>query len=430
MTTTFNQDTNTDRLRMNLDLGRRRFLQLGAAGVGGLALNPLLSNLNAFAAPQLGPHDPILVLIEMDGGNDALNMLCPTTQSAYYEKRPTIAIPEASQLAINTEVGLHPNLANIKKRYDNGKVAFIRGVGSNPTDFSHFTSMANWMQGWGGGQLAYPTGWIGRWADSLYNAQNEALYQVVIDQSVPLHHVGDKNQAAGLPLWIGSAFGVERDTPDEIRMLRTLSKYAASGESGRGDWGNEIAESNKALVRVSGKVQPAYAGEFPDDYFAHQMALAANLINANLGIRVLTVRLGGFDTHTNQGGIVGDHANLMKSLDDGIKAFFTKLSLNYRRQTLLMSFSEFGRRPEENSDRGTDHGTAGVVMLIGDLVRGGVYGSQPSLASADLVDYGNLKRYVDFRRVYASVLKKWLRADPTSLLGRSYDTLDFIKAAP
>lgn len=409
---------------------RRRFLQLSAAGAGGAAMSPLLSQLEAFAAPQLGPHDPILVIIEMDGGNDALNMVCPTGQGAYYDKRPTIAIPEGQALPITSGSGLHPNLRHLKWRFDRDKVAVIRGVGYNPPDFSHFSSMAYWMQGWGAAMQSYPTGWVGRWADGLPNAAKESLYQVVLDQSLPLHHVGNKNQAAGLPLWIGNAFGTDRDEVDEQRLLNALSGYATSGTTGRGNWGTEIAEVGRTLVKITGKIQPAYAGTFPEDYFARQMTLAANLINVNLGIRVITARIGGFDTHSGQGGSVGYHADLMKSLDDGIKAFFTALNTAFRRQTLVMTFSEFGRRPEENNDRGTDHGTSGTVLLVGDLVKGGVYGQQPLMRDSELVDYGNLKSYVDFRSIYATLLRNWLRADPKEILGKRYELLDCITSTP
>jgi uncharacterized protein (DUF1501 family) len=414
----------------DLGLSRRRFLQAGGVTAGGLAMSPLLSHLEAFAAPALGPHDPILVLVELDGGNDSLNMVCPTGQGAYYDKRPTIAIPEGQALPINATTGFHPQLDRMKWRYDGGKVAVIRGVGYKPPDFSHFSSMAYWMQGWGGANLSYPTGWLGRWADGLANSAKESLYQVVLDQSVPLHHVGKKNQASGLPLWIGGAFGIDRDDAHETRLLQTLSNYSRSGRSGLGAWGDEIAQTGSTLVKLTNQIQPAYAGDLPDDYFERQMVLAAKLINVNLGIRVITTRLGGFDTHSGQGGTSGDHADLMQQLDTGIHKFFTALSKKLKRQVVVMTFSEFGRRPEQNNDNGTDHGTSGVVLVIGDLVKGGVYGTQPLMSDSNLVDYGNLKSFVDFRSVYATILRNWLRADDKQILGKQYELLSFIKSAP
>ncbi len=415
----------------DLGLSRRRFLQASGVAGGGLAMSPMLSHLEAFAAPSLGAHDPIVILVELDGGNDVLNTVCPTGQGAYYDKRPTIAIPENAALELKPGVGLHPKLTKLKARYEAGKVAVVRGVGYNPPDFSHFSSMAYWMQGWGGSTLSYPTGWMGRWADGLSNSARESLYQVVLDQSVPLHHVGKKNQAAGLPLWIGGAFGVERDDAHEVRLLNGLSSYAnASTELGA--WGDEVAATGKMLVGITGRIQPAYANEIPGnyDYFSRQMTLAARLINVNLGIRVITCRIGGFDTHSGQGGENGDHADLMQSLDLGLHRFFSNLQSKWRRQTLVMTFTEFGRRPEQNNDDGTDHGTSTNVFLIGDLVRGGLYGTQPNVRDSALEHWGNLKTYVDFRSVYATVLRKWLRADDKQLLGRQYELLDCIKSAP
>ncbi len=415
----------------DLGLSRRRFLQAGGVAAGGVAMSPMLSHLEAFAAPALDKNDAILVLVELDGGNDVLNTVVPTNQGAYYDRRPNIAIPANQALDLKPGVGLHPNLSKLKARYDAGRVAVIRGVGYKPPDFSHFSSMAYWMQGWGGSSLSYPTGWVGRWADGLSNSARESLYQVVLDQSVPLHHVGKKNQAAGLPLWIGGAFGVERDDTHEVRLLNAVGSYAGAN-TGLGAWGNEVAATNKMLVDITGRIEPAYRTEIPDsyDYFSRQMTLAARLINVNLGIRTITCRIGGFDTHANQGGLTGDHANLMRSLDLGIHRFYGALNTKWKRQTMIMTFTEFGRRPEQNNDRGTDHGTSTNVFLIGDLVNGGCYGVQPSLKQSALVDYGNMQSYVDFRSVYATVLRKWLRADDRQILGKQYELLNCIKSAP
>lgn len=413
----------------DLGLSRRRLLQAGAVGVGGAAMSPLLSHLEAFAAPALGPHDPIVVMVEFDGGNDGLNTVIPAASGAYYDKRPTIGIRPSHCLPLRTGVGLHPSLYRLKDRYERGWVAVVRGVGYKPPDFSHFSSMAYWMQGWGGATPAYPTGWMGRWADGLANSEKESLYQVALDSGVPLHMVGKKNQPAGLPLWIGGAFGIERDEAHETRMLQALASMNYS-DTGLGAWGNEIAATGQTLVQITGKIKPAYSGTFPDDSFVRQMVLAGKLINTNLGIRVINTRIGGFDTHAGQGGRTGGHANLLRRFDEGVHQFFKTLTSSWRRQVIVVTFSEFGRRPEENGDIGTDHGTSGPVFVIGERVRGGLYGTQPLLNNKDLVDYGNLKSFVDFRSVYATILRKWLRADDKQILGKQYEYLDLIASTP
>jgi uncharacterized protein (DUF1501 family) len=413
----------------DLGLSRRRFLQMSAAGAGGVALSPLLSHLEAFAAPALGPHDPILVLVQLDGGNDGLNTICPVGVGTYYDLRPSIAIQPQNALQLKPGVGLHPSLFKLKTRYDRGWVAAIRGVGYTPPDFSHFSSMEYWMKGWGGSTQTYPTGWVGRWADGLPNSENETMYQVVLDQSIPLHHVGNKNQAAGLPIWLGDAFGIEREYARDIRLLNALSSYNYSS-TGLGAWGDEIAATGQSLVKITGKIAPAYQGTLPNDYFVRQMVLAAKLVNVNLGVRVFSTHIGGFDNHASQGGQAGDHANLLRSFDEGVYQFFKALLPQWRRQVLVMTFSEFGRRPEQNGDNGTDHGTSGHVFLIGERVRGGLYGLQPKLGAGDLVDYGNLRTHVDFRSVYATVLRRWLGADDRAILGRQYEYIDCIASTP
>ncbi len=413
----------------DLGLSRRRLLQMGAIGAGGIAMSPLLSHLEAFAAPALGPHDPILVVVQFDGGNDGLNTICPVGIGHYYDKRPTIAIQPQNALALKTGVGLHPALFRLKERYDRGWVAAIRGVGYSPPDFSHFSSMEYWMKGWGGSAQSYPTGWLGRYVDGLPNSEAETMYQVAIDQNIPLHHVGKKNQAAGLPIWLGDAFGIDREYARDIRLLNALSSYNYSS-TGLGAWGDEIAATGQSLVRITGKIAPAYQGTLPDDYFMRQMVLAARLINVNLGIRVLSTHIGGFDNHASQGGTAGDHASLLRSFDEGVYRFFKALQPQWRRQVLVMTFSEFGRRPEENGDRGTDHGSSGNCFLIGERVRGGLYGLQPLLAPGELVNYGNLKTYVDFRQVYATVLRKWMGADDKAILGKQYEFLNCIASTP
>src|SRR5690349_1625198 len=159
---------------------RRRFLQTGAVGAGAMAISPMLSHLEAYAAPPLGAHDTILVMVMMAGGNDGLNMVAPIADSNYYAIRPTLALHGNQTLNVNSSTGLHPSLAHVKALYDAGHVAIVRGVGYNPPDFSHFSSMANWMVGWGGSAPITPTGWIGRFIDRLPNAATESLYSVTL----------------------------------------------------------------------------------------------------------------------------------------------------------------------------------------------------------------------------------------------------------
>ena len=405
---------------------RRRFLQAGAVGAGGLAMTPWLSQLQALAAPPVKSNEGILVTLMMDGGNDGLNTLIPHYAGKYYDLRPNLAIAESAALPVGTtgKYGLHPSLTRLKKRYDAGKVAIVRGVGYQNPDLSHFESMDIWARGWGGGGMPM-TGWLGRWLDELPNAMSESLYGVTIGGSVPMHLTGHHSRPAGLPMSIEGAFGMDRDDLSDRRMYNAV-KFFGNDPSGLGTWGDAYGDALAQLMDLTVKVGPAYAhDDAPDTHLGHQLALCAHLINANLGIRVLDVHIGGFDTHAGQ---PAAHAELLAEIDEAIEAFFNRIGAQWRDQVCLMTFSEFGRRPESNDDAGTDHGTASCLFVIGANVRGSLQGEQPRFL--DLDDNGNLKPQVDFRQVYATIIEKWLRADDQEILGKTYSQLPLFRRGP
>ncbi len=406
-------------------LSRRRFLQLAGAGAGVATMGTMISQLGAFAAPPVGPGDGILVMIMMEGGNDGLNTLVPTGESRYYQLRPGLAIPAATALPIAAGVGLHPALTKLKARFDRGDVAVVQGVGYPNPDLSHFSSMGIWMNGWAGGaQPGGATGWLGRYLDGLPNAATESLYGAVIGTSVPLHMVGSVARASGLPQNIGGAFGLDRRDPSDARMFDAIGAFSG-GATGIGQWGDMVAQVEHNTLELTQRIQPAYQGTFPNSNLGRQLTLAAKLINTNLGIRVFNTSIGGFDTHSGQ---AGDHASRLAEIDAGIEAFFATLSPTWQSRVTVMTFSEFGRRPERNDDLGTDHGTAAPLFLVGPRVKGGVYGA-PS-TTTDLDRNGNLKYHTDFRSVYATVLDTWLRADSTQVLGYNFPKLGFFDGAP
>jgi hypothetical protein len=233
------------------------------------------------------------------------------------------------------------------------------------------------------------------------------------------------SRASGLPLSIGGAFGVSRSDANDRRMYDALASFG-NGSTGLGGLGDLVGATESRLMTLTQEIQPAYQGAVPSADLSKQLVLCARLINANLGIRVLNTEFGSFDTHSGQAGY---HAELLSDLDDGINAFFATLDPAWADRVTIMTFSEFGRRPEVN-DSGTDHGTAGVVFVAGNQVKGGLYGAQPSLASSGLDQYGNLEYNVDFRSVYADIVDSWFGADDFEVLGKTYPKLGLFRAGP
>jgi uncharacterized protein (DUF1501 family) len=412
-------------------MSRRKFLQALGLGTGAaLAAPTLLSRFEAFAAADTGATDGILVLVMLGGGNDALNTLVPFNDAKYHSFRPTLGYgaPNSGSratLSINdANFGLNPHLTSLQARYLKNQVAFVRGVGYNPPDMSHFTSMGYWMQGWKDAPpMQYANGWVGRFMDSLPGASTNALLGACIGSSVPLHMIGSSARAAGIPQDISGAFGIDRSKPYDARMFDAFSSYANTS-SGKGQWGDLVAKTGQSSMTVANTVQPAYVGSLGDDDLVQQLTLTARLINLNLGTRVFHTHLGSFDTHGDQEDL---HGRLLTSLDAGIEALFTNLSAAQRSRVTLLTFSEFGRRVQENSG-GTDHGAAGLDIVVGDNVKGGLYGNQPSLT--DLDTNGNLKASTDFRAVYAEMLSSWLGADPVPILGQDYPRLGLFTGTP
>jgi len=406
-------------------LTRRRFLQAGLVGAGAVLLESTWASRFAGlaeAATPLAPGQGVLVVILLGGGNDGFNMVVPASDSAYYAARNNVAVPASSVLPIDEGFGLHPSLPRLATRYHAGHVACVMGVGYPNPDLSHFTSMANWMSGVPGGSGAEMSGWLGRWLDTAGNP--DGLTAVAIDDTVPLHMIGTTTAATALPTSLDSAFGAKAEDKSDPPMFAAVSQFG-SGATGLGPWGDALARNGAATIQLGAQVSPLYSPALPTADLSTQLALAARLVNANLGIRVLAVEWNGdFDVHSDE---VGRYPDLMKSLDDGIDTFYSTLAPSWSGAVTLMTFSEFGRRMKAN-DSGTDHGTASTMLVIGDQVKGGIAGAPPSLSKLD--NTGNVVMTTDFRSVYATVLADWLQGDPEKVLGGAFPTLPLFSGTP
>ncbi len=428
-------DTPNDRSRSGGPNGwsRRRFLQAVGLGVGaGVSIDSLGSLLfgasvpDAWAGPPIGANDGILVNVMFFGGNDGINTVVPFTDPNYAKWRNAgnVRLDPAAVLPINGNLALHPSLTYLKSLYDAGQVAVLQGVGYPNPNLSHFTSMGIWMHGrFDSGPPS--NGWLGRWLDGQ-PAATATFAAATVGPSVPLHLIGDTRRALGVPD-DGEMFGAETD-PAWLRAYTALSGMAAA-PAGRGPWHDAYAATMRTTLTVAGEIGPALTPQINGSEFVRKLTMAARLINANLGLRVVDVGVGGFDNHDGE---PNKHKQLMTDLNAGLGAFFATLSPAYRNRVMLMTSSEFGRTPGSNASAGTDHGTLSTHFMIGANVRGGIYGSPPDLGAItsqwDRLVFGSGS--IDFRAMYGTVLDGWLGGGGSTILGGTFDHLDVFRAGP
>jgi uncharacterized protein (DUF1501 family) len=403
---------------------RRAFIRRGVTYVGAGLVAPRLLMGPSRGAARAGTRGARLtVIVELNGGNDGLNTIVPYTESRYYSVRPRLALAESELLLINDELGMHPNLGGLKSLYDAGRLAILQGVGYPNSDRSHFRSTEIW-------QTAIPdsvatTGWFGRYLDLVANPSD--LDAVALGYETPATLFSDASSVAS----IGSvdAYELQADGyhPEDEQNKRDAfaGMYEDARNAGQtlGFVGNvgAVAYSSSQVIKQSVEnYEPAVP--YAEDPFSQDLLLVAQIIGAGLGTTVYYTSLGSFDTHANQ---VSDHATLLRWLSDGLSAFHQDMSAHGLGDDLLiMTFSEFGRRVEENSSLGTDHGAAAPLFVLGNAVRGGLYGDHPSLT--DLDEGGDLKHGIDFRAVYATVLDNWLGVDSQAVLGGNFEDLGFL----
>lgn len=401
---------------------RRRFLQLATGAAGGVLASgalPAWAQTAPAVADQVASEGAgVLVLVNLQGGNDALNTVAPLSSAAYTAHRGPLALPAASLLPLDGDVGLHPALTFLHDRWRAGQLAVVEGIGGVDPDLSHFTSMARWMSG---RDDADPrSGWLGRFLDTV--AVGSPFAGVALGSTVPLTLVGEHTVACAIGD-VGGAFGTSTD-PNDVRLARAVQDLAA-GSRGRGALADAIAASASAMVAVNAQAAPIYEGTLPDERPARDLVLAARLLNARMGVRVVNVDVPGFDTHATQ---LGHHADLLGRVDRGLAAFFATLDPRLAGQVTVAVASEFGRALTANDSTGTDHGTAGVAFLVGSAVRGGRHGQSPSLDGR--ARFAPLPVAVDQRALFATLLTRWLGADDTEILGASIASLDVFATGP
>ena len=410
-------------------LTRRQFLKLttGAVVVGATA-NLLSFDEIAQAAIDrpLPSGTPILIILTLYGGNDGLNTVIPYKDPLYFSSRPDISYTAETMLPLDAELALNPSMVGIKSLWDQNKVAIIRGVGYPKPDRSHFSSMAKW-------QTASPekninTGWLGRWLDSQ---PLDPMLAISLGSVLPPMLVGSKISGSALPL---GGLVIPRGT------LASQCAKLSRPERGDSKLMAAAATSMRNLFSLSSSVTPILKSEPPavtddlptinggnaggDNNLSQQLDVVAKLISAGSPTKIWSVSLGGFDTHANE---ANAQAQLLGVVSSSLTKFMSQLKSTTRSNDVtILVYSEFGRRVKGNASEGTDHGTSGPMFIIGEKIKGGFYGDQPSLSN--LID-GDLAVTTDFRDVYATVLESILKSPPEQTLGKWHGRINFLKSS-
>ncbi len=425
---------------------RRVFLKRGLTVLSAAATMPVFLQRTVYAinnpadAPltqaAMGIGEQILVVIQLSGGNDGLATVIPLDNDDYRRLRPQIAV--TNPLDLGKGVGLHPDLVSFKEMFDQGTMAVIQGVGYPNPNRSHFRSMEIWHTA----DPAHPPkdGWLGRYFDAQCTGIDpktavDPKAGINIGPTSPLAMQGEKFtpisfQRPDSYQWFAGNKNIDPNLKSTFAEVNNLHGNEGSDEPvSSGNPTLDFLErtaldaqlSSDEILAVTNRYRPTVS--YPATPLGQQLQMVSQMIAGGLKTRVYYVSLGGFDTHTQE---KGQHDRLMQTLSAGVGAFMKDLKNQGNDQrTLVMTFSEFGRRVAENASHGTDHGTAAPMFVMGPSVKGGVYGDHPSLRPADL-DQGDLKFHTDFRSVYASLLGDWLKADSNKILAGSFKTLPLI----
>jgi uncharacterized protein (DUF1501 family) len=378
------------------------------------------------AAPQRNSR--VLVVIQLDGGNDGINTLVPFADPGYAKYRRELRLPADRLFKLNREAGLHPAMTAMAKLWEAGRLAVIQGVGYPNPSRSHFKSMAIWQSAdvnlpRGGGvseevETLAALGWLGRALDGRARpADGDPASAFVGKETLPLALRGRRSVAADL------------SRPEELALAgKADPKKAVGGMEGDGGLAAFVRRNTLDAYTSSERVigllgGPDGTARYPATELAGHLRTVARLIKGGIGTRVFYTIQGGYDTHVYQ---MRRHAELLGEFAGAVGAFLNDLSAaKLADRVVVLAFSEFGRRVEENGSKGTDHGTAGPVFLAGAPVKGGLAGTAPRLL--ELQD-GDLKMTVDFRRVYAGLLEDWLGVPARTVLGGDHERLALFRA--
>jgi uncharacterized protein (DUF1501 family) len=384
---------------------------------------------------------PTLVVLQLTGGNDTLNTLIPYADPLYYDNRPNVRVNEADVLKIDDRFGFHPSMAAIKPFWDAGKMAVINGIGYPDPNYSHFRSMDIWY-------TAEPStiatdGWLGKTVRELDPKAENVLTAVNFGRGLPRAlslagvPVASVAQLDSYGLLTSLASVDQRNSALEVfscmyddgfndDMVKKPIKHASAADpmsqvmSYMGQTGLDAQKGAEILSTAIGKY--ASTVEYPNTTIAQNLKGIAQVKLADLGTRVFYTGHGSFDTHASQ---LNTHALLWKEISEAVAAFFADLREHDEADDVIMlMWTEFGRRVKDNG-AGTDHGAGGIAFVLGDPVKGGMYGEYPSLKDEELT-IGNLKHNNDFRQTYATILERWMGVEAKPIVNGSFDQYSFV----
>ncbi len=402
-------------------LSRRQFLQTSSL----VSLSPCLPSMlgNAAYAASAEPDAKVLVVIQLDGGNDGINTVVPFGDDAYGRVRQKLRLETGKLHKLDDHVGLHPSMRAAKELFDDGRLTIVQGVGYPNPDRSHFRSMKIWQTARFDKEQHAGYGWLGRALDQRplqkrASATTNAIY--VGDGETPVSLWGRRSAAMSLSRAYDLKLQIELPPPRSSHSLQSsrgdlhqfvsrqvLSAYAAADE----------------FQRQQARTPKNGADSFPNTKLGKRLKLISQLLKSGSQARVFYTTQSGYDTHSAQ---LYTHARLLREFTDSVKAFLDDLRASrLDERVVVLAFSEFGRRVKENASQGTDHGTAGPVFLAGGPVSGGLIGDASNLSD---LDGGDLKARFDFRQVYATILEKWLGVSSRGVLGSSFNALPIFEA--
>jgi len=388
---------------------RRQFLKHSAL----ISLSPLVPAFlsQSVLAAHAKPDERVLVVIQLDGGNDGLNTVVPYADENYARFRRALRIKSEDILKLDATVGLHPAMKPAAELFEDGRLAIVQGVGYPNPNRSHFESMAIWHHARLNNDEHDGNGWLGRAAELLELRKTSGADSIYVgDGAVPVAVRGRRANSISL------------QNEADLQLAATVSANAheqADALDVAAFVQRTVAQSYEASKRFHESTPGSTAGsEYPGSKLAGKLQLVSKLLKQGGDTRIFYVSQSGYDTHAAQ---VFQHAQLLRELSGALRAFLNDLkAAQLDQRVVVLAFSEFGRRVEENGSAGTDHGAAGPVLLAGAPVRGGLIGPHPSLSD---LDQGDLKMAIDFRQVYATLLQQWLGIDSAPALNGKFEPL-------